>query len=248
MPWYHTPGGRLRFRGRATIEPIAGWLASSDGSETVRAAAARIGFSLIGRRRSAERRVRRELQAALSSPAVHATLAAVCDRYLKGWTELAYAPALPRATVALRRLVLVPQTLVQGRTLTPIAVQVAASPALASLPAAFTMFLARWILDDMNRAIRRATPSPERPVHAHDAWACVAIDDEFTWIDPVWAGSEWRGHTMLFEMPDRGMRRRDRQELHAAIERVRAALPGLSRQQRDGVLRLAVDGMASLTT
>jgi hypothetical protein len=248
MPWYHAPGGRLRFRGRVTGEPVAGWLATRDGSEAVRAAADRIRFSILGRSRSAHRRLRRELQTALTSPAAHATFAAVGDGFLKGWTALAYAPALPRATVALRRLVLVPRTLVQGRMLTPIAMQVAACPALAPLPDPFKMFLARWMLDDMNRAIGRAAPSPDRPVHAYDAWACVALDDEFTWIDPLWAGAEWRGHTMLFEMPDGGLRRRDRQELHAAIERVRAALPNLSRQHRDSLLRLAVDGMASLTT
>jgi hypothetical protein len=247
MAWFDIADGRLRFRGRITKQPVTDWVGSEEGAAAVQAAAQQIRFSLIGRVRSARRRMHRELSEGIATRSVREAIAAESDRYLAAWTELAYAPSLPRATIALHRLVVVPRTLILARSLSGITARLAASPGIASLADPFKVFFARWILCEMDDAIRRSAPTPQRPVYAHESWACVALDTDFTWIDPMWSGPEWRGHVMMFEMPAAGLQRRDRRELEAAIEQLKQTLPNLSRQQRDGTLRMATDGMSRLT-
>jgi hypothetical protein len=246
MSSFDVAGGRLRFRGRLTRQPIVDWVASEEGAEAVQAAARQVRFSLFGRVRSARRRMCRELRDAVTAPAVRAAIAAECDRYVAGLTELAYAPSLPRTTIALRRLVVVPRALIPGRTLSAAAVRLSACAPLAPLADPFKAFFARRILREMDDAIRRAIPSPSRPVHAHESWACVGLDPDFTWIDPMWSGAEWRGHVMMFEMPSARLPRRERAELEAAISRLKESLPNLSRQQRDNTVRAAMDGLNRL--
>jgi hypothetical protein len=249
MSWFKIADGRLRFRGRLTRQPVTEWLTSEDGTAAVHAVASQIRFALFGRMRTARRRMGRELWAAIDAPAVRASIAAECAPYLAAWAELAYAPSLPRATIDLHRLVVVPRTMILARTLSRVTVRLAACPAIAALPdpfSPFKAFLARRILSEMDVAIRRAAPSPNRPVHAHESWVCVALDSDFEWIDPMWSGPDWRGHVMLFEMPAAKLQRRQRRELEAAIERLQQTLPRLSRQQRDGTVQAAMDGMTLL--
>jgi len=246
MSWFKIADGRLRFRGRITKQPVIEWLTSEDGTAAVQAAASQIRFALFGRLRAARRRMRRELWEAVDAPAVREVIAAECDPYLAAWAELAYAPSLPRATIALHRLVVVPRTMILARTLSRVMIRLATCPAIADVSDSFKAFLARRILCEMDAAIRRAAPSPKRPVHAPESWACVALDCDFTWIDPIWSGPDWRGHVMLFEMPAKGLQRRQRRELEAVIERLKQTLPNLSRQQRVGTVQVAMDGMTLL--
>ena len=248
MSWFKIADRRLRFRGRITRQPVVEWLASGDGTAAVQAAASQIRFALFGRTRTARRRMRRELWEAVSAPAARASIGAECEPYLTAWAELAYAPSLPRATVDLHRLVVVPRTMILARTLSRATVRlgrVSGDRGVSRIPA-FRAFLARRVLSEMDEAIRRAAPAPNRPVYAHESWACVALDSEFEWIDPMWSGPDWRGHVMLFEMPSARLQRRQRRELEAAIERLKQTLPKLSRQQRDGTVQVAMDGMTLL--
>ncbi len=246
MAWFKVSGGRLCFRGRITKQLVGEWLTSEDGTAAVEAAASEIRFALFGRVRAARRRMRRELWQAIDAPAVRASITAECAPYLAAWAQLAYAPSLPRATIALHRLVVVPRTMILARTLSRVTSRLAACPAIADLPDPFKAFFARRVLSEMDAAIRRAAPSPKRPVHVHESWACVALDSDFTWIDPMWSGPEWRGHVMLFEMPSAPVQRRHRRELEVAIARFAQTLPTLSREQRDGTVQVAMDGMTLL--
>ena len=117
MSWFKIADRHLRFRGRITRQPVLEWLTSEDGAAAVQGAASQIRFALFGRIRAARRRMRRELWQAVDSPAARSTIAAECDPYLAAWAELAYAPSLPRATVDLYRLVVVPRTMILARTL-----------------------------------------------------------------------------------------------------------------------------------
>jgi hypothetical protein len=177
---------------------------------------------------------------------VRASIAAECDHYLTAWAELAYAPSLPRATIALHRVVVVPRTMILARTLSRVITRLAACPGIADLPDPFKVFFARRILCAMDDAIRHAAPSPRRPVRTQESWACVAVDTDFIWIDPMWSGLEWRGHVTMFEMPATRLQRRERLELEAAIEQWKQTLPTLSRRQRDGTVQVAMDGMKLL--
>jgi hypothetical protein len=246
MSWFKIAGGRLRFRGRITQHPVLEWLGSEDGAAAVEAAARQIRFALLGRTRAARRRMRRDLWEAIDEPTARAVIAAECNRYLAAWAELSYAPSLPRLTIALHRLVVVPRTMILARTLSGVLVRLAACEGIAALPDSFKAHLGRRIVGEMDDAVRRASPRPHRPVATHESWVCVALDSDFTWIDPMWSGPDWRGHAMMFEMPAAGLQRRERRELESAIEQLKQTLPNLSRQQRDGTVRVAMDGMKLL--
>lgn len=247
MSWFDVADGRLRFRGRITRQPILEWVASTDGVKAVDAAARAIRFSLFGRTRAARRRIGRALWEAMNAPALRDTVAAECDRYVAAWTELAYAPALPRLTIALHRLVVVPRALIIGRSSPGACTRVAASFETPPATEPFKTFLGRWILGQMEVAIRRAEPSPRRPLHARESWACVAMDRKLVWIDPQWTGADWRGHALLFEIPVGGLQRRDRHKLEEAIRELQQSVSLLSRLERDGVVHLASDQMQTLT-
>jgi hypothetical protein len=247
MSWFDVANGHLRYRGRITKQPFTDWLTSEDGTAAVQEAARQIRFALLGRVRAARRRMHRELWEAVAAPPVREAIADECGRYPAAWAELAYAPSLPRATISLHRLVVVPRTMILARTLPGVTRRLAACPGIANLPDPFKAFFARWILSEMDHAIRRAAPTPHRPFYSQESWACVALDGDFTWIDPMWSGPDWRGHVMMFEMPTTRLQRRDRRELEATIEQIKQSLPNLSREQRVGTVQMAMDGMQGLT-
>ena len=243
MSWFEVAEGRLRFRGRISRQPIVEWVGSEQGSVAVAAAASQTGFSLLGRKRAARRRICRELHDTVAGDAMRSIISLEADRYLVAWTELAYAPSLPRLQVGLQRLVVVPRTMILARTLSTVCTRLMRCPAFPELDESFRDFLPRRILTEMDDAIRRAQPSPQHPIHAYESWACVAIDREFEWIDRMWSGPEWLGHVMMFEMPHAGLQRRQRNELQAAIERLTSTLPHMSHRQRDGMIRTASAGL-----
>ena len=116
----------------------------------------------------------------------------------------------------------------------------------AQVPDGFRTFFSRWVVNSMDDALRGAGPSPQRPLHAQESWACVAVDSESIWVDVSRSGQEWQGHVVMFEMPSPRLPRRDRQALEAAIAQLTTSLPNLSRLQRDKTVRLAMDQMASV--
>jgi hypothetical protein len=244
MAWFDVSGGHLRFR-RTSREPVREWLTSSEGADALHCAAREVRFSLIGRARAARRRMTRALSDAVHSSSARTALAAGCAPFLGTWTQLAYAPALPRLALHGRRLVVVPRTMIVGRSLDPAAKRLAGAIG-PSVPDDFTAFLARWVLRAMDDAIRRAAPGPKYPLHAQESWACVHIDPDFLWVDPSVSGHAWRGHVMMSELPPGGLRRRDRHELAAAITELTTSLPGLTRLSRDGIVRMAFDQMGSM--
>jgi hypothetical protein len=244
MAWFDVSDGRLRFR-RTSRDPVREWLDSSDGAAAVQAAAAAVRFTLLGRVRVARRRLTRTLADAINAPSSRAALAAECEHFLVAWTQLAYAPALPRLTLSGRRLVVVPRRMIVGRFADGAAIRLAAALD-SSVPDDFKAFLARWVVRAMDDAVRRAAPDPKRPLHAKESWACVSLDSEFSWIPSLRADDPWQGHVMMFEFPSEGLRRRDRQALVAGIAELTASLPNLSRVARDGTVRRALDQMALL--
>ena len=246
MAWFEVDGGRLRLSGRITRQPVREWVRSPDARTEVDAVARGIRFALFGRTRAARCRLSRSLHRAIASRTVRDTIAAECDRYLEAWTQLAYAPSLPRLTVASQRLTVVPRVMIAARAGAGMTARVTASLREQAVPDAFSAFLARWIASEMHAALRRATPRPERPVHAPESWACVAVDTDLLWVDPLWSGEEWRGHVVMFEMPAPRIGRRVRRELRLAIERLAESLPLLPRLQRDNMVRLGTTQMTEL--
>jgi hypothetical protein len=244
MAWFDVSGGHLRFR-RTSRDPVREWLETSEGTEAIRIAARDVRFSLIGRARLARRRLTRTLSNAINAPATRTALAGECEHFLSAWTQLAYAPALPRLSVNSHRLVLVPRRMIVGRSAA--AAETRLATALGSSAAdEFKTFFARWVLRAMDEAIRRAAPHPTRPLLAKESWACVHVDPDYLWVASLVAGDPWRGHVLMFEMPPGGLRRRERQALTAAIAELTTSLQNLTRSAREGTVRTAVDQMASL--
>jgi len=244
MAWFDVSGGRLRFRG-GDRQPVREWLASTEGTAAARTAAGEVRFALLGRERAGRRQLTRALSKAITSPAAREALAAECQHFLVAWTQLAYAPALPRLALSGRRLVVVPRTMIAARSAGGISKRLGAALG-PSMPDDFKTFFASWILRAMNDAIGRAAPDPRRPVHALESWACVHVQPDFVWLDPFLTGDSWRGHVVMFELPTGGLRRRERHALVRAIAELAESLPGLARVTRDSTVRLALDQMASL--
>ena len=243
MSWFKISDGCLRFRGRITARPLAEWLTSPDGSAAVDAVARTVRFSLIGRARTARRRLRRELMSAVADAQVRAVVDTAPESYLTALTELAYAPALPRVVIALRRLVVIPRTMVAARARTAVNGQLMQCPAYADLNESLRLFLCDRLVWEMDNAIGRGKPSPRHPVAAKEAWACVAFDERFVWVHPLWSGKDWLGHLMLFEMPEQ-LSKRERQQIAGAIGELQTSLPHLSPIQRDGAVRSALAGLS----
>lgn len=239
MSWYKVSDGRLRYRGRVTKGPFTAWTATPEGTTAIDAEAKKIRFSLIGRQRAAKRRLWRELQSVIVEPWMQRALHAEPDHYLSVWAGLAYAPALPRVQVNLRRLVAVPRTMIAARALSGLTARLLAHPAFAALDAPLRSFFCSAVIAEMDAALRRAKPSPRRPARSREAWACIALDDRFTWVDPLWSGREWQGHVLLFEMPEPGLSRRERRELETVVENLQASIAGMSFVHRDATVRSA---------
>jgi len=245
MSWFSIADGCLRFGGRVTKDPIREWLATAEGASAVAESARQARFSLFGRTRSARRRLFRALWAAISSADVRQIIAAESDQYVGAWTPLAYAPSLPRVSVDYRRVVVVPRVMIVWRVASRLMSRVAGAAPLSDVPDSFRAFFSQWVATRMDEAVRIAAPSPKRPLHARESWACVALDSELLWVD-MFGMATALGHVVMFEMPSPRLSRRDRQTLEAAIADLTAALPGLSRVQRDKTVRLAMDAMESI--
>lgn len=244
MAWFDVSSGRLRFR-RTSRHPVSEWLETREGTAAVESAARDIGFALFGRSRVARRRLTLTLSEALNTPSARAALDAECQHFLATWSQLAYAPALPRLTLEGHRLVVVPRAMIVGRSAGAATKRLGAALG-ASVSDDFKAFFALWALRAMDDAVRRATPDAKRPVLAHESWSCVHVEPSFLWVDPLVSGEGWRGHVMMFELPPGGLRRRDRQALDAAVAKLTASLSNLTRIARDGTVRMAFDQLATM--
>lgn len=243
MAWFQVSSGRLRFRGRITRKPFLDWTTTREGQTAVDAVAKDLRFCLFGRVRTARRRMWRDLRSTVTTESMRTTLQAASEHYAAASTELAYAPSLPRVTVALHRLVVVPRTMIAARATSALTARLMMLSPFAALDEALRAFLCHRLVWEMDDAVRRAKPSARRPVHARESWACVGVDDRFVWIDPLWSGRDWRGHVVMFEMPSDAPSRRERHEIEAAIERLQNSLPAMSTVQRDGTVRSASAAM-----
>jgi hypothetical protein len=154
-------------------------------------------------------------------------------------STMAYAQGLPRASVGLRRLVLVPRALVAGRARAAVSARLNQCPAFAGRPLAERDFLFEAVLSAADAAVRAARPSIQRPVRAPDDWVCVGADTRFAWVDQYWSGTGWSGHWFMYEWPREPMSRADRKAIERAVEDLHASLGTLSRERRQAVVQLA---------
>jgi hypothetical protein len=238
VAWFRVTRGRLEYNGRITRDPFTKWSATGKGAEAIARAARAIRFSLIGRNRSARRRTWRALEAATRTGPMAAAFGAEAARFMEVLADLSYAVALPRAHIALHRLVLVPRAMIAGRAQSGLVERLDRAAEFSHLDEDVRIFLLNQLAFEMDDALRRVAPSPRRPVQARDEWACVGISSGTVWTDPLWTG-DTTGHVFMYEFPRAGLRRRERHALEAAIQELTAASSSMSRAERFALVRAA---------
>ena len=239
MSWFRVSRGRLEFRGRITRAPFTEWSASAEGTAAVTRVAAGLRFSLFGRTRAARRRLWRALDAAARSTSVTTAIAAEAPRFMQVVARLAYSDALPRAHIALHRLVLVPRAMIAGHARTALAKRLEEVPDLAALDEALRIFLFDQLVIEMDAALQKASASVRNPVAAHEEWSCVGVSKGLVWVDPLWAGPDGTGHVFMYEFPRVGLSRRDRKTLESAIAEMSTSVSSLTKLQRNAMVRAA---------
>jgi hypothetical protein len=240
VSWFKVHQGSLVYRGRITREPFTQWTATKRGQDVVAAAARATRFSLLGRTRSARRRLWRALETASRTASFNTAVSAEANRYMQVLAGVAYADSLPRTHIALRRLVLVPRAMITGRAQAAVFGRLSKAPELAGVDEAVRAFFLEHLVIEMDAALKKSSPSPRHPVQAGVEWACVGVSLGMVWADRLWAGPDGTGHVFMYEWPSGGLPRKDRKMLEAAIAQMSASVSSLSRDQRAAVVRSAV--------
>ena len=239
MTWFRVSRGRLVYRGRISRQPFTRWAATKEGAETIARLAAGIRFSLFGRARAAKRRAWRSVESAARATAVVAAIGEEAEAYMRACADVSYGDALPRAHVALHRLVLVPRAMAASRARASMIARLGDLPELCELDVWLRSFMFDQLLSEMDLALQQASPSVTKPVHAHGAWACVGVSGSVQWGDPIWAGPYGTGHVFMYEFPATGLSRKDRKAVQAAIDQLERGVSSLSRNQRFELARAA---------
>jgi hypothetical protein len=161
--------------------------------------------------------------------------------------EASHAPGLPRRTIALRRLVIVPRTLIAARARAGLRKRLFNSDALRTVDPQVRDFLCEQLIFELDAAIAHSRPSVVRPLLTRDTWGCVGRDSAYEWVDPLFSGAGWGGHLLMFEFPHEGFSRKARKEVDRAVQDLQKSLANISQIQRNAIVRTAVDGLPQLT-
>ena len=241
--WVRYRRGRAWYTGGITRAPFVAWLAMPEGRATLDEATSHTRFAFLARARAA-RRLWRRLAAAARDPDVIVTIQSEMDGYLGRLQEFAYAEGLPRVSVDLHRIVLVPRVLINAAAYGAIARRLRSERAFASLDGgdAVLDFFVGTLIHHLDRAITGATPSPKRPLAVGKEWISVGLDKAFVWRLPLLNEPPWDGHHYVLELTRDPITRAVRKAIVAAVKRIEASLPSLSRIERNEILRRAVHG------
>jgi hypothetical protein len=241
--WVRYRRGRAWYAGRISRAPFVAWLAMPEGRATLDEAASRMRFAFLARARAA-RRLWRQLAAAARDPDVVVAIQSEMDAYLGRLQEFAYAEGLPRVSVDLHRIVVVPRVLINGAAYCAIGKRMRSARAFASLDGgdALRDFFVVTLIHHLDGAIAGATPSPKRPLAIGNEWISVGLDGGFVWRLPLLSEPPWDGHHYVLELTRDPITRAVRKAVVAAVKRVEASLPALSRTERNEILRRAVHG------
>lgn len=239
MGWFKVSDGRVVHSGQISRDPFDAWTATAEGTAAIAAVASGMRFKLLGKTRAARKKIWRELLEALRSDEGRAALQASADAYTRSLISLAYAQALPRATVALHRLVLVPRALVAERARAAVAAHLDQRSVFAARRPAEREFLYSTVMTQIDGAMRAAKPGLQKPLKGHEGWVVIGADTRFEWVDRYWSGDGWTGHWFLYELPRTSLSRADRKAIDAAIETMRTSVANLSRERRHALVKLA---------
>jgi hypothetical protein len=239
MSSFRVSAGRLEYRGTISREPFTRWTRTTEGAAAINRVAGALRFSLFGRNHAARRRLWRALDSAARTHSVATAIAAEAPRFMQVVARLAYSEGLPRAVIALHRLVLVPRAMIASHARVALSKRLCDVPEVAELDEAVQIFLFDHLVTEMDAALQKASASPQKPVMAHDEWTCVGVSKGIEWVDPMWAGPDGTGHVFMYEFPRAGMSRKDRKTLESAIAEMSVSVCSLTKLQRNAMVRAA---------
>ena len=244
--WFRVTSNRLQYGGRLSRGPFGAWAKTTEGVAAIDERVAKDRLYLF-RRTRARRRMWRELEMASRSEQVRQAIQDEAGHFATIIVEASHAPGLPRRTIALHRLVIVPRTLVAARARTGLRKRLFKGDALRTVDPHARDFLCEQLLIELDAAIARSRPSVVRPLLTRDTWGCVGREATYEWVDPMFAGAGWSGHFLMFEFPREGFSRKARKEVDRAVQELQSSLANISHLQRNAIVRMAVDGLPQLT-
>lgn len=240
--WVRYSRGRLVYTGRIPRATFAAWTKTRAGHAVIEQTASRIRFSLLGKARSAVRRLWRQLASVARDADVVDAIELEIQGYLRRLGQLAFADGLPRGGVELRRLIVVPRVLLNGVAFIGIDRRLKALPAFMTLEGgtAVREFFIKTLIREADRAVAGARPSPSRPLEVGADWVSVGINADFAWSLPPFDEAPCDGHHYVLELTREPMTRAVRKATTTRIERFEVSLPSLCRADRNEILRRAL--------
>jgi hypothetical protein len=237
----------MKFTGRIPRAPFDAWAESPDGRAVLDPVQSGMRFALLGRRRAARRLVWRQLNELARNVVVVAAIQREVDAYLTRLGQLVYAHDLPRASVDLHRLVVVPRSFVNSVEYRGIVAAVDGQLPFATADG--SELLLDWfvllVISRIETAIVSARPSPRSPLSLGRDWVTVGVNEQFEWGIPL-QGPAWLGHYYVLELTSSALTRSVRKGTEEAIANLEKSLPSLSRVHRNGILRNAGSSLEPL--
>ena len=239
--WVRYSRQRFVYTGRISRAPFARWAQTAEGQAAIDEVAATLRFAVFGRQWAARRHLWRALRTAARDEAVIEIIRAQAQRYLKHLGDLAYADGLPRDTVMLRRLVAVPNVLLNGNAYGALETSLATHHAFTGIEGgdALRQFFVLKLVADLEAGAGRACPSIKAPVPAGRGWVIVGRNLTFDWRLPVFNEPLWAGHHYVLELTREPITRGVRKAVESSINAMEKALPALARLERNDILRRA---------
>jgi hypothetical protein len=239
--WVRWSGGKLIYDGPTTRSPFTAWADTVSGRDAIAREAEGIRFALLGRSGAARRRLWRRVKRTARHPRIVAEVQREANVYLRRLGTLVFCDGLPRLSVELHRLVVVPAVLLNTAAYTSLAQRLDAQPAFRELDddGALREFFVLALIDQLGAAVAAAGPSPARPLPAGREWTSVGINRSFVWRVPFEA-PDWFGHQYVFELTRERVTRATRKLLEEKMRGLESSLESLSKAERADILRRAV--------
>lgn len=239
--------GSLTYTGQLARAPFVAWADSEQGQAALGPVARQVRFALFGCRRAARRRVWRHLADAARAGAVVRDIQREIDTYLERLDPIVYAHGLPRVSVDLHRLVVVPRLFTNAELYRGIFPALKGHPAVDTLEGgvAIREWLVLTIIAAAELAVASARPSPRHPLAAGSNWIVAGVDEAFEW-GVAFDGAAWRGHYYLLELTNAPVTRSVRKATEDAIAGMDTSLQSLTRLRRNEILRQATISVEQL--
>jgi hypothetical protein len=231
--------GRLIYTGHIARSAFNVWAQSTDGLELLDKVASELRWAVFGRFGAARRRVWREVKQTLRGARLTGELQREVDAVLGRLDTIVHAHDLPRVSVDLRRLVIVPRLFVNAEAYRGISTALRNEPPFNAVD---TVPLSEWLVVTMvgaiESAVLRERPSVARPLQAAQTWMIVGVNQQFEWRVPF-EGPAWPGHYYALELTAQPVTRGVRKAVEKSIGDLEQSLPSLPKNRRSDIIRQA---------